>query len=65
MTRRELHEVTTLVTRAASALIPTAAGGRDADGRLVVDRAAAIQEARRCLREALTRLDAHEEGNPS
>ncbi|MDI3512756.1 MAG: hypothetical protein PWQ61_3523 [Betaproteobacteria bacterium] len=58
MSPRELHEITTLVSRAAAALIPTAAGGRDADGRLVVDRAGAIQEARRCLREALRRLDA-------
>lgn len=65
MSRRELHDVTSLVSGAAAALIPAAAGGRDADGRMAMDRQQAILRARQYLREALKRLDAHEEGNPS
>lgn len=64
MTPRTLHEVTTLVCGAAAALIPAAAGGRDADGRQVMDRARAVLKAKECLRAALDRLEAVERGEP-
>jgi hypothetical protein len=57
VTHRELRRATDAVTRAAAALIPLAAGGRDGDGNRVVDAADAVRRAREAIREALEILD--------
>ena len=46
MTRATLIRAANHATAAAAALIPAAAGGRDGDGRQVVDLADAVRLAR-------------------
>lgn len=56
MTQRDLRTAADHATAAAASLIPAASGGRDGDGRQVVDVAEAIRNARRELRAALEAL---------
>lgn len=52
MTPRDIRRAALAASRAAAALIPLAAGGRDGDGRAVVNTAEAIRTAREAIREA-------------
>lgn len=52
MTPRDIRRAAEAASRAAAALIPLAAGGRDGDGRRVVDTAEAIRVAREAIRDA-------------
>lgn len=57
MTRATLIRAANHATAAAAALVPAAAGGKDSDGRQVVDLAEAVRRAREELREALRELE--------
>lgn len=61
MTRSDIRQAADAASRAAAALIPLAAGGRDGDGRSVVDTAQAIRTARMALVEALGIIEDQEE----
>lgn len=57
MTQAQVRKLAALASQASAALIPLAAGGRDGDGRSVVDAAEALRMAEWAIREACRVLD--------
>lgn len=57
MTQAQVRKLAALASQASAALIPLAAGGRDGDGRSVVDTADALRRAEGAIREACRVLD--------
>jgi hypothetical protein len=62
VTQAQVRKLAALASQASAALIPLAAGGRDGDGRSVVDAAEAIRRAEVAIREACRVLDGVREG---